>query len=329
MSQKQKQINFRESFRDVSFGFSSFKFERKEVFIKHLSIFDQIDMDEIKKDFFESAKKRGLPTEKDAEKYIFENEIWSKKDESSLTQAKIYLESLEKTKKSLYRLSQIKQVSEQIKTAEKDYSKLFLKKRGLIGQTCEKYSEKRVTEHYIIKSFFKDPEFEHPYFSQEEIDELEQPQLTYLISEYNNIYSNFEDVNIQRIVLEDFFQMYLGFCEDVRNFYDKPLFKLSINQVKLIVYARMYKNIFENYSNIPKNIKKDPEKIIEYINSQENAKNVLENMDKDGASTMVGAPKEDYEHLGIKETKGRSLSDILKKKGGKMDMGDIMKELGS
>ena len=75
----------------------------------------------------------------------------------------------------------------------------------------------------------------------------------------------------------------------------------------------MFKNIFENYPKIPEGIKRDPDKIIDYVNSQEKAKNVLKNLDKDGASTIVGA-KEDYDHLGYKQTEGRSLLKHAKRK---------------
>ena len=60
-----------------------------------------------------------------------------------------------------------------------------------------------------------------------------------------------DDTNIQKITLQDFYQPYIPFCENVNNMFPKPLFELSINQVKLVIYSRMFKNIFENYPKIP------------------------------------------------------------------------------
>ena len=112
------------------------------------------------------------------------------------------------------------------------------------------------------------------------------------------------------------------------NFFNKPLFQLSTNQVKLIVFTRMFKNIFENYPKMPEAIKKDAEKIIDYVNAQDKAQDVTDNLDKDGASTVMGATKEDYEYLGYKENpNGRSLSDMLKAKGGRMDMKDLIETM--
>ena len=63
------------------------------------------------------------------------------------------------------------------------------------------------------------------------------------------------------------------------------------------------------------------------MNAQEKAKDNLKNFDKDGASTIVGAKEEDYEYLGIESSGQNTLTSMLKDKGGKMDMKDLMKAL--
>ena len=77
----------------------------------------------------------------------------------------------------------------------------------------------------------------------------------------------------------------------------------------------------------PTRIKGDPDKILDYVNAQEKAKDNLKNFDKDGASTIIGAKKEDYEYLGLAEGSQNTLSAKLKEKGGKMDMKDLMSAL--
>ena len=129
-------------------------------------------------------------------------------------------------------------------------------------------------------------------------------------------------------MLQDFYSPYFPFSDNVMNFYDKPLFRLSTNQVKLVIFTRMFKNIFENFPKIPDAIRKDPAKVVDYVNSQDKAKDVAETLEKDGASTVMGATKEDYEYLGYKQNPaGRSLSDMLKAKGGRMDMNDLIETM--
>ena len=138
----------------------------------------------------------------------------------------------------------------------------------------------------------------------------------------------FTDQHIQDLTLQDFYAPYFPFCDNVMNFFNKPLFQLSSNQVKMIVFTRMFKNIFENYPKIPESIRKDSAKIIDYVNAQDKAKDVMSNLDKDGASTVMGATKEDYEYLGYQvNPKGKSLTDMLKEKGGKMNMQDLIETM--
>ena len=201
-------------------------------------------------------------------------------------------------------------------------------KEELIGQTSEHYAQSRVSDHYILKSFYESEELTQPSYSEEDIDHLTKEELLRIIQSYNKKIFVFTDENIQKIVLQDFYSPYFPFSDNVMNFYNKPLFDLSLNQVKLIVFTRMFKNIFESYPKIPETIKKDPSKIIDYVNAQDKAKDVMSNLDKEGASTIVGAKEEDYEYLGYKKTSsGASLSQRLKEKGGRMDMKDLLETM--
>jgi len=320
-------LSLRQSLKEIIDGKTFCEvFDRKSC-IKHFSIFDQSDIEEIKNEYYLKAKSRGLPTEEESLNSLKEEKIWTDKDESELLKSKLYIDTLQKTKSNKFLIAEIKHLNDQIEEEEKKYLSQLGKKRELLGQTCEIYSENRVSELYILKSFFKDEECKIPLFDEEELNELEQEDLVYIIREYNKVYEKFQDTNIQKIILSDFYTMYMPFCDDVKNYFNKPIFELSMNQVKLITYSKMFKNIFERYSDIPSTIRQDPEKIFEFINSKEKGKKVLENMDKGGASTVVGAKKEDYENMGVKGSNSQSLSEMLRKNKGKMDMNDIMKVL--
>ena len=52
-------------------------------------------------------------------------------------------------------------------------------------------------------------------------------------------------------------------------FYGKPFCNLTYNQIRLIVYTRVFKNIFDNNENIPDNIRKDPAKLLDFGGSSE------------------------------------------------------------
>jgi hypothetical protein len=322
-------VNFRHIFRDVVFGWSQIIHDERAAYLKHLSVFDQVDIEDVRDSFYEKAKKRGLPSEEEALERLHEEELWTSQDEAKIIEQKNYLKNVETSKKQLFLKKEIDRANEDIQEAQKKLVELQSEKAGLLGQTCEKYAESRVSDHYVIRSLYKDSKLKETYYSEDEVDEMSRSEMSSIVKLYNESYSSFDDNKIQQVTLQDFYQPYLPFCENVSNMFTKPLFELSLNQVKLIIYSRMFKNIFENYPKIPERIKKDPEKIIDYVNAQEKAKDNLQNMDKEGASTIMGANKEDYDYLGIEGSGNTSLSSKLKEKGGKMDMKDLMDVLKS
>ncbi len=323
-STNQANVNFRHIFRDVVFGWSQIIHNKQPAYLKHLSVFDQVDIEDIRDSFYQKAKKRGLPSEEEALERLKEEDLWTPQDEAKILEQKNYLKNVQISKKQLYLKKEIDRANEDIEESEKKLLALESQKSGLLGQTCEKYAESRVSDHYIIKSLYKDKKLKETYYSEDEVDEMSRNEMSSIVKIYNDSYGSFDDNKIQRVTLQDFYQPYLPFCENVSNMFTKPLFELSLNQVKLIIYSRMFKNIFENYPKLPDRIQKDPEKIIDYVNAQEKAKDNLKNMDKEGASTIMGANKEDYEYLGIEGSGNTSLSSKLKEKGGKMDMKDLM-----
>jgi len=321
-------VNYRYLFRDIVVGFCEVDIEGKTLFVKHLSALDQVNLEVLEEQFFTKAKNRGLPTEQEALDRLKEEEMWAKEDEAEIERQKQYLKGVEDTRKQLYLKTELEINEKQLKEARDKLGELLFAKANLVGQTCEKYSRSRVNDHYILKSFFKDRDLSVAYYTDEEISELPLKELQVITQLYNLHVGLFTDQHIQDLTLQDFYAPYFPFCDNVMNFFNKPLFQLSSNQVKIIVFTRMFKNIFENYPKIPESIRKDSAKIIDYVNAQDKAKDVMSNLDKDGASTVMGATKEDYEYLGYQSNlKGKSLTDMLKEKGGKMNMQDLIETM--
>ena len=85
--------------------------------------------------------------------------------------------------------------------------------------------------------------------------------------------------------------------------------------------------IFDQNENIPEQIKKDPKKLLDYGSiSKEERDKMREKISGGDGGTLVGAGKEDYEYLGIEQPVGAvDLHEEAKKKGGQLDMQDLMK----
>lgn len=317
----------RRIFRDVVRGYSSTLFNDKLVYIKHLTPHDQVELEEIEERYHNEALRRGVPTEADMLEFLKEEGQWLDEDERVITEKTLYLENL---KKALTKLVLKKDVDRQKAIIDKE-EKLLLEKQTqkiqLVGNTCEKYAKDRLNDFYMIKSFYKDADMKTELFSEEVFDELENYDIKKIIFTYNEIFQSFSEENIQYTILEDFYNPYLSFAEDSLQFYGKPFCELTYNQIRLIVYTRVFKNIFDSNENIPENIRKDPAKLLEFgSSSKEERDKVKDKLSKGDGGTIVGAKREDYEQLGIKKPAGAvDLHEEAKKKGGSLNMEDLMK----
>lgn len=324
--------DFKKAFRDIKNGFSEMKVFGSLFYLKHLTFDDQLEIDSAYEDFYEQAKKRLLPTNEECLKRLIEEKQWSDREERKIKEYEKFIEDLNKQKKNLYLRSEIERVNKEIEEGTKQLLVLKNQKAALMAGTAESFAEQKVNDFYILKCLYKDKYFKIPAFTDEEFDSIQSSDLNEIIKKYTDVYKNINDDNIQKIVLQDFFNLYMPFTDSTYDFYGKSLSELSFNQLKLIIYARFFKNIFQQNDKMPEEIRSDPDKIIDYINANENAKKTMEKKagKENSAQSIVGATKEDLEYLNIVKPgqKTLSLAEEAKKKGGSLSMEDMMKLFG-
>lgn len=330
--EQSQQSKYKKAFRDIKNGFSEIKVLENLFYLKHLSLEDQVDIDQIYDVYFDQAKKRGVPTNSETLERLVDEKQWSKKQESLITQEQDLIENFNKQKKALYLKSEIKRVNDDIESAQKRLNDLKNTRASFFQRTAESYAEERVNDYYILKCLYKDKKLSKEAFEEDEFDNIDSETLTCIIKQYSEVYRNINDNTIQHLILQDFFNLYMPFAENPAEFFGKCVCELTYNQVKLLIYARFFKNVFQQNDKMPQDIKDDPDKIIDYVNANENAKKVMENKNgkENQASSIVGATSEDLEYIGLK-AKGQktlSLSDEAKKKGGSLSMDDMMKIFG-
>ncbi len=325
-----KATQHRKAFRDIVRGYSSSVYNGKLIYIRHLTPHDQVELEDITDLYAEEARKRGLQTDEEMLEFLEAEGDWTQKDEKEIETIQSFIDNMEKAKSKLVLKSAIDKQNETINEQREKLAVKKLQKDNLMGNTCEKYAAQRTNDFYILKSFYKDEAMSQPLYSEQEYDDLDIKDVTTLIKEYNNIFECFSEDSIQHLVLEDFYSAYLNFAEDSMQFYGKPVCELTYNQVRMIVYTRIFKGIFESSENIPEKIRKDPKALLDFgsTSSEERDKMVAKFEESDG-STIVGASNEDYEYLGVKKPAGGvDLHAEAKKKGGSLSMQDMMKLSG-
>ena len=283
-------VKRRKIFRDVVRGFSTTTLEEDFVYIKHLTPHDQVELEEIEEKYFNIALRKGVPTEEDMLAYLKDEGQWTDKDEKFIQDKELFLENLRKAKTKLVLKSEIDKQAELINKEQKLLDDKQIQKIGLIGNTCEKYAKDRLNDFYMIKSFFADDKLQEPLFNQDKFDELDNHDIKKVVYKYNEIFEGFSEESIQYTILEDFYNPYLSFAEDSMQFYGKAFCELTYNQIRLIVYTRVFKNIFDMNENIPESIRKDPAKLLEFGSSSKEEKDkAKDKLTQGDGGTLVGA----------------------------------------
>ena len=317
--------SYRKLLKEITQGFSTYYIGESLRFIKHQSTSDLVDFDDVYESYYDRARTKGLPTEEEIFEELKKDGVWTPKDDTEIESQSLYLDSLIKNKKNIYLKSALRQVNKQIEEAENKLAELKNKKSNLITNSCEIYATNRANDYYMVNSFFKDKDLSEPLYSKEEYEYASGQEVTELIRTYNNFHMRFDERSIQNLTLQDFYKIYYAFSESANDFFGKPILFLTNFQLNLIIYTRIFKNIFEHYDDIPEKINKDPAALLDFANSSEAREEIKRKFDGDNAaSTIVGATKEDMEELGLAPNEGTSLSEAAKKKGGTLDMKDLM-----
>ena len=307
--------DLRKIFADICRGYTATIINGRQVFIKHISHFDQVDLDDCYEKYFAKAKHRGVTTLEERLAWLDAKKLWTKKDEAELFQQKSYVENLIKTQAKIFIKSQLEAHKKTIMEAQNKQAELIEKKESLLGMTCENYATKKMHSHYIFLSFWKDKELKKRLHEIEDFENLDDVEMNDLMSMYVDKMGAFSEKNIKSIVISNFFVSYFSnFDVNSQNFFGKPVVELTFNQLSLLFWASYFKSILQNH-NVPDNIKNDPEKIEEYIAMSSRAKEVLDRVGKDDSYVgIVGASKEDLEYLGINSQ--NTLLDKAQKRGG-------------
>lgn len=320
--------NYRKIFKEISQGYSSYFVKSKRRFIKHQSLNDVVDFDDIYDMNLKKAIKRGLPTEEEILENLKSEGLWEDSDESELESQSFFVESLRKNKKNVYLKSGLEKINNQIKEAEEKLSELKLKKQNLMSNSANRYALNRANDYYIVNSFFKDDQLSEKLYSDHEFEYASTQEVSELIKTYNEFHQRFSENNIKHLAIQQFYKVYYSFSENLLDFFGVPVVKLTNFQLNLILYTRIFKNIFDQFDkDLPDRLKEDPDGLLDFANSSETREKMKKELSKNSAgSTIVGATKEDLEEMGIQGREGgESLNKLAKEKGGSLSMQDLMK----
>ena len=307
-------------------GYTEAVFEGQTVYVKHVSIRDQRYLHKYHDKYKQLALAKGLQSEEDKLKYVIDEGIWEEKDDLEIEALTSETENLKRTARAIFLQSQRDSINQQIEENKKKIFTLQQKRKEVVGQTADDYADSRSGDEILRFLLFKNKDLTEHFYTEDEFGELEAWQVVALGKIQKEIQDRLTDAVIQKAVLRPFFSMYLSLCEDISGFYGKPVTELTIYQLRVALFGRMFFNIFQYTDNIPENIKDDPEKLLAYSENQKN-KDTSAIKDDAAGSAIFGATKEDVSNLGGTEG-GVSLTEEAKKHGGQINMEQMMRLAG-
>ena len=298
--------------------------------VKHFTNFDSAELDIKNKLFYDKAINQGLPSRNDRIEYLLKENIWTEEKNKEILQVKSMLSGLRNSRSKVFLQAHIDNINTQIGENQKKLADLEFEKEELIGFCAENYASRRINEHYMYNAVLNDKG--EKLFGAEEFEELEENSLVELIGLYNRSTKKFDSNNLKKISLSPFFTNLFYLCENNAHvFFGKPLVNLTFYQIELFGYARYYKSLMDNSeTQVPDDVKEDPEKMVEWFDSTKSARETLEkskNAGQDGSATsLVGASKQDLKRLGLDNPNETiNLAKKAAEKGGKLNMEDMMK----
>ncbi len=307
-------------------GYTENRLGDKTVYIKHVNIRDQRYLHKYYEKYKDKALSKGVETEEERIKYVLEEGLWEEKDDMKIQTLDFEIANLKRTTNQLLLGSQREKYRETISEKTEELISLKAKRKEVIGKTAEDYATARSGDELLRFLLFKDKDLTENFFTQQEFDELEAWEVASLTEMHSDIQSRLTDKIIQEAVLRPFFSMYLSLCEDAYGFYQKPVTELTIYQLRVVLFGKMFFNIFQFTEDIPDNIRDDPEKLLAYSESKRNnSSNPIR--DDAAGSAVFGATDQDVKELGG-TSGGVSLSDEAKKHGGKLNMEQMMRLAG-
>ncbi len=308
-------------------GYTDVTFQGKTVYIKHFSIRDQRYIHRFYNKYKSIAESKGIPSEKEMLDSLREDGLWSDDDDRKIIDLEQEMEGLKGAKRNSFLPSQKKNIQETLDSKQKELYFLFNKKAELVGKTSERYGSQRSNEEFIRYLIYADPQCSRHFFTDEQFSNLSEEEVEFFVKENDYISRRLSESNIQHVVLRDFFNMYMSQTEDVSAFYGKPIIELSVYQLKLAIYARIFFNMFQYNEDIPERMKQDPEAIFDFVERKKGNSNKGNINTEKGASAVFGATKEDLEAIDP-NARAISLSDEISKNGGVMNMDQLIELMG-
>jgi hypothetical protein len=241
---------------DVIRGYSVLRASSSNVYFRHLNSLQVLEIEDIYNQYFESAQRSGLKSEKELLDMCIRNGTWSVKNNEEITALLWTIDKKEKAKDKSSDFLQKKSLEQSIENDKNALNTLRQRRAKLAQFSAEKFAEQKKIQGLIDLCLFMDPAFSEPLHPNVEID---------VINLFFEKMSFFNEKNL--MVYVSFHPLFFDlFCVNQRNphvIFDKPAFALTVYQKNILLFANSILSKLKSLP-IPEEICDDPVKILNF-----------------------------------------------------------------
>lgn len=324
-------------YSEICRGYSVGDSENGPIYFKHPTVAEHFSTYANYDTFLSDGRKRGLLSEKEQINEAIRGGWWNSEVESKIDLLQKTVHNLYKTRDKLLYKSQKEDIEKQIKRNEAILLTYTKERREIVGYTLEGYAQQKLTEELLIYFIYKNSDFSERLFpTREEYYNLTDGSVETIKNAFDRYSEIFKMENLKLVAAAGFFQNLVYLNDDAYSFWGEAPVKCSKFKIDVLLYGKMYKNVIRNHAEngkpIADEIIGDPEKFVGWISNQSGGTNSgssgkAKSDGKNAVSSYVGATKQDLDHLGVKVEKigGKSLLELAREKGGKLEKSDYLK----
>jgi len=245
---------------DILRGYSYIDTPDGKIYLKHISIEEQLSLTEFEKEDFDNLVKSGIKPESTLLSDAISYGGWSEEEEK---QIKDLTWTVDKSEKASNNIADANQKQMFRNTFQKERSELKIlkeKKQKIISFSAEVLSSTSRTKRYAELCFFRDPNFTKKI--KKDIKQRYNEQL------FKKIGVFFDEKSLINEAYEpSFFEPFILQNKSPFCIFGKSLVELSYLQSRLMVIANTLLSKFKNCTNIPEDVSSDAVALFKYEES--------------------------------------------------------------
>lgn len=238
-----------ELYSDICNGFS---YSRKlDLYFKHFTTSDSVFCERERELSTEKAIANGIQSSDSILAEAIKNGKWSNQKESAIKRIESDYRRLSLAKTNPTSVDQLRALKEELKLIEEEWNRVTSERAELLVFSAESVGEKAYNEHRIFHSWYKDSSLTVKPYSFEDFTYLSNREYSALRSEAIGFIDRFDQETVSNICISDFFQRKFSISKDLYNFFGKPTFSLTDNQISLLKIGEKFNTMLSEIGDIP------------------------------------------------------------------------------